>query len=185
MPFKGIYWQTRRTSKIQPKTNIYPVPDLEVPFLGVHFTPSADAQPVVSIGPTATATWGRENYRGIRGFEPHMALINTAILAKQYLTNQGNIRKYVHEQAFLNLSPLFIQAAQALIPSIRREDIEMSPKVAIRSQLFNHKTKKLEDDFLCLQGENSTHILNAISPAFTASFALADLILERSSIITV
>ena len=119
MPFKGIYWQTRRTSKIQPKTNIYPVPDLEVPFLGVHFTPSADAQPVVSIGPTATATWGRENYRGIRGFEPHMALINTAILAKQYLTNQGNIRKYVHEQAFLNLSPLFIQAAQALY-SIRR-----------------------------------------------------------------
>ena len=58
MPFKGIYWQTKRTSEIQPQTNIYPVPDLEVPFLGVHFTPSADAQPVVSIGPTATVSWG-------------------------------------------------------------------------------------------------------------------------------
>ena len=103
MPFKGMYWQTKQTSKIQPKTNIYPVPDLEVPFLGVHFTPSADAQPVVSIGPTATATWGREHYGGLRGIEPRMAVSNASILAKQYIMNRGNIRQYIHEQAFLNL----------------------------------------------------------------------------------
>ena len=75
MPFKGIYWQLKANKPIQPKTNIYPVPDLEVPFLGVHFTPSADAQPVVSIGPTA-ATWGRENYGGLSGIEPGMATAN-------------------------------------------------------------------------------------------------------------
>ena len=114
-----------------------------------------------------------------------MAISNAGILAQQYLMNRGNIRQYVHEQAFLNFPQFLIQAAQELIPSIRRDDIEISPKVAIRSQLFNHKKKKLEDDFLCLTGEHSTHILNAISPAFTASFALADLILERSGHLTV
>ena len=54
LPFKGLYWQLKPNCPIQPKTNLYPVPDLNVPFLGVHFTPSADQTPVVSIGPTAT-----------------------------------------------------------------------------------------------------------------------------------
>ena len=68
---------------------------------------------------------------------------------------------------------------QELIPA-RPEDIELSQKVGIRSQLFNKKTRQLEDDFLCLPGPSSTHILNAISPAFTASFALADLIIDKA-----
>ena len=59
------------------------------------------------------------------------------------------------------------------------EDIELSEKVGIRSQLFNHETSKLENDFICLHVANSTHILNAISPAFTASFSLADLIIDK------
>ena len=50
--------------------------------------------------------------------------------------------------------------------------------MGIRSQVFNHSSKQLEDDFLSLPGPASTHVLNAISPAFTASFALADLILD-------
>jgi L-2-hydroxyglutarate oxidase len=184
MPFKGFYWQIKPTSKIQPSTNIYPVPDLAVPFLGVHFTPSADEQPIVSIGPTATPAWGREHYKGFKGIEAGMAMRNAGILSKQYLLNRNNFRRYVHEQAFLSLPPLLLQAAQELIPAITREDIEISPKVAIRSQLFNQQTQRLEDDFLCLPGPQSTHILNAISPAFTASFALADLILERSGLLT-
>ena len=184
MPFKGFYWQIKPRCQIQPNTNIYPVPDLAVPFLGVHFTPSADEKAIVSIGPTATPAWGREHYKGFKGFDAGMAIRNAGILAKQYLLNQNNFRRYVHEQAFLSLPPLLLQAAQELIPAIKQEDIEISPKVAIRSQLFNQKTQRLEDDFLCLPGPHSTHVLNAISPAFTASFALADLILERSSFIT-
>ena len=65
LPFKGLYWQLKADCPFQPRTNLYPVPDLDVPFLGVHFTPSADATPVVSIGPTAIPAWGRENYRGL------------------------------------------------------------------------------------------------------------------------
>ena len=177
LPFKGLYWQLKSGCLIQPRTNLYPVPDLSVPFLGVHFTPSADATPLVSIGPTATPAWGRENYRGLEGVEPAMAAANLALLARQYLANRGGFRRYVHEQAFLALPPLLLKAAQELIPSLRAEHIEISKKVGIRSQLFNHTNQRLEDDFLCLPGPASTHVLNAISPAFTASFALADLII--------
>jgi len=178
LPFKGLYWQLKRNSPIQPRTNLYPVPDLSVPFLGVHFTPSADPTPLVSIGPTATPAWGRENYRGLEGIEPAMAAANLALLARQYLANRGGFRRYVHEQAFLALPPLLLKAAQELIPAVRAEHLELSQKVGIRSQLFNHSSQRLEDDFLCLPGRASTHVLNAISPAFTASFALADVILD-------
>jgi len=181
LPFKGLYWQLKRGCPIQPCTNLYPVPDLNVPFLGVHFTPSADPAPVVSIGPTATPAWGRENYRGLQAVEPVMAAANLTVLARQYLGNRGGFRRYVHEQAFLALPPLLLRAAQELIPSVRPEHLELSQKVGIRSQLFNHATQRLEDDFLCLPGPASTHVLNAISPAFTASFALADLILDEAS----
>lgn len=180
LPFKGLYWQLKANCPIVPSCNLYPVPDLNVPFLGVHFTPSAGASPVVSIGPTATPAWGRENYRRLQAAEPAMAAANLALLARQYLVNRGGFRRYVHEQAFLSLPPLLLRAAQQLIPAIRAEHLELSDKVGIRSQLFNHNTQSMEDDFLCLPGLSSTHVLNAISPAFTASFALADLILDQA-----
>ncbi|QNJ27842.1 FAD-dependent oxidoreductase [Synechococcus sp. A15-24] len=180
LPFKGLYWQLKDNCPFQPRTNLYPVPDLSVPFLGVHFTPSADETPVVSIGPTATLAFGRENYRGLKAIEPGMAAANIAVLARQYLTNRGGFRRYVHEQAVLALPPLLVRAAQELIPAVKPEHIELSQKVGIRSQLFNRTTERLEDDFLCLNGPCSTHVLNAISPAFTASFALADLIVDQA-----
>ena len=109
-----------------------------------------------------------------------MATRNVVLLARQYLADRGGFRRYVHEQAFLALKPLLIRAAKELIPAVQPEHIELSPKVGIRSQLFNHQTEHLEDDFLCLPGPGSTHVLNAISPAFTASFALADLIIDQA-----
>ena len=181
LPFKGLYWRLKPGCPIQPRSNLYPVPDLNVPFFGVHFTQSADSSPVVSIGPTATPAWGRENYRGLQGIEPVMALRNLATLGQQYIANDGGFRRYVHEQAFLSLPPLLLRAAQELIPSIRSEHIELSEKVGIRSQLFNTNTNRLEDDFLCISAKHSTHVLNAISPAFTASFALGDLIIDHAA----
>jgi len=185
LPFKGLYWQLKKDCRIKVSTNLYPVPDLEIPFLGVHFTPSADPEPVVSIGPTATLALGRENYRGLEGLEPAMMASNVLTLANQYIRNNGGFRRYMHEQALLALPPLLLNAARELIPSVRAADIEPSQKVGIRSQLFDRDTGKLHDDFLCLQGQDSTHVLNAISPAFTASFALADEILDRTSLLEV
>lgn len=59
MPFKGIYWKFSTDASFCFTTNVYPVSDLSVPFLGVHVTPGIDG--MVSLGPTAIPAWGREN----------------------------------------------------------------------------------------------------------------------------
>ena len=61
LPFKGIYWKLRSNNNYNFKTNIYPVPDLNVPFLGVHITPNTKGD--IFLGPTAIPAFGRENYR--------------------------------------------------------------------------------------------------------------------------
>jgi hypothetical protein len=63
----------------------------------MHFTPSAEPTPLVSIGPTATIAWGRENYRGLRAMEPAVAAANLTTLSWQYLANRGGFLRYVHE----------------------------------------------------------------------------------------
>ena len=148
--------------------------------MGVHFTPTADDIPKINIGPTATLALGRENYSYLNNIEPLNSFINLFLLSKQYIGNKEGFRKYVHEQSMLFIKPLMISSAKKLIPSLNSGDLKISTKVGIRPQLFNKKIQKLENDFLTVQGEASTHILNAISPAFTASFALADLIIDNN-----
>lgn len=178
LPFKGLYWQLHPKAPFHFSTNLYPVPDLNVPFLGVHVTPSPDG--TVSLGPTAIPAWGRENYKGLDGLEPFMALQFLGDLASQWWRNSGGFRHYAREQALHGFKPLFLKAAQALVPNLRNEHLVPSNKVGIRAQLYDRTTGTLVQDFHLEHGASSTHVLNAISPAFTASFALADLILERS-----
>ena len=180
LPFKGVYWQLDPRAPFHFKTNFYPVPDLNVPFLGVHVTPSPDGS--VTLGPTAIPAWGRENYRGLEGIEPLMSLEFLGDLASQWWRNAGGFRRYAREQAFHGLKPLFLRAAQALVPGLRNEHLIPSQKVGIRAQLYDRQSGNLVQDFRLEQGPYSTHVLNAISPAFTASFALADLILDQSPI---
>ena len=179
LPFKGLYWKLKKSCPFKPKCNLYPVPDLNLPFLGVHFTPSADLNPSVSIGPTATLALGKENYYGFNNIEALDSLNNISTLLKQYLLNKGGFKKYVHEQALLALLPFMINSAKKLIPDINSNHVLLSNKVGIRAQLFDKNQSKLENDFICKKKDNSIHILNSISPAFTSSFALADTIIDQ------
>ena len=158
------------------KTNLYPVPDLNVPFLGVHVTPSLEG--TIYLGPTAVPALGRENYKGIENFEPLSTVEFFAEMAKLYVKNSNGFRKYATEQAFQGLKPIFLKSAQKLIPNLKDRDLLLSSKVGIRSQLYDKKSLMLVDDFKMITKTNSTHLLNAISPAFTASFELADLVLK-------
>ena len=178
LPFKGIYWALKADAPFNFKTNLYPVPNLSVPFLGVHVTPSPDGQ--VTLGPTAIPAFGRENYRGISNCEPLMSLDFFSVLISQFLLNKGGFRRYALDQALQGLKPIFLNSAKLLIPKIESKHLELSSKVGIRAQLFNKKTKMLVDDFYLETNSSSTHVLNAISPAFTASFALAEEILSKS-----
>ncbi len=178
LPFKGIYWRLDPKAPFRVNTNLYPVPDLNVPFLGVHFTPSIDG--TVYVGPTAFPAFGRENYKNIAGIEPLMSLQFAGYLTVQMLENKGGFRKYAREQALQGLKPIFLNAAQKLVPKLRDVHLLRSEKVGIRAQLFNINTGTLVQDFVLENGNSSTHVLNAISPAFTASFELADLIIDSA-----
>ena len=180
MPFKGQYLELKTNFKYKVSSNIYPVPDLNIPFLGVHFTPGING---TYIGPTATLALGRENYKGIDSLEPYELVGNISILVKQYLSGKNGFRRYFHEQAFQTFRPFFIKAAKELIPSVKPEDLKYSCKSGIRAQLIDLKNLKLVDDFISLETKNSMHVLNAISPAFTSGFELADLIINKSGIV--
>ena len=179
-PFKGIYWKLKKEAPFKFTTNICPVPDLNVPFLGVHVTPNLNGE--VFLGPTAIPAFGKENYDGLDNFEPFLTVNFFANLGIQWLKNKNGFRRYAREQALQGIKPFFMESAQQLIPALKEEHLIKSSKAGIRSQLFDIEKKELIQDFKLVNIENSTHILNAISPAFTASFALADLIIKRSKI---
>ncbi|MAV63586.1 MAG: FAD-dependent oxidoreductase [Candidatus Marinimicrobia bacterium] len=181
IPFKGNYWDIKKNSKIKIETNLYPVPDLNLPFLGVHFSPNSN-NTKVSIGPTATLAFGRENYNIFDSIEISNSFKNITLLINQYLQNKLRFREYVHNQAFLSFQPFLLNEARKLVPGLLNSDIEISQKIGIRPQLFNLIENKIEDDFIYINSRNSTHIINAISPAFTSSFALGDLIIDRSNL---
>jgi L-2-hydroxyglutarate oxidase len=177
LPFKGSYWQLKKNSPFKFDTNLYPVPDLEVPFLGVHVTPGFGGK--VYLGPTATPALGRENYQGLRGIEP-LGAIQFALHMTEQVFIDKKMRRYTFDQSLEWMPHKFIAAARSLIPKLSIEHIEKSPKIGIRPQLYDLKKKQLVQDFLVIEEGSSAHVINAISPAFTASFALADHILDTS-----
>ena len=72
----------------------------------------------------------------------------------------------------------FLDCVRKLVPFIREKDILPSKKVGIRAQLVNRRTGRFEMDFVIEKGQSSTHVLNAVSPAFTGSLAFAEIVVE-------
>lgn len=177
-PFKGTYRKLARGSSHLVRGNIYPVPDLRNPFLGVHFTRGASGE--VYIGPTAIPALGREEY----GFLDDLSLETFSILWRDGIllfTNDGFRAAAISELKKYS-ARLFLKEARGLVPGLRMSDIEDTPKAGIRPQLVDWNSKKLVMDFVVVRDGDSLHILNAISPAFTCSMAFAghtvDLLLE-------
>lgn len=174
LPFKGIYLKYM-TNKTDIKTNIYPVPNLANPFLGVHYTITNDGS--IKIGPTAIPAFWRENYKGFDNFSLKELLGILYYDTKLFLLNSFNFRKLAIEEMKNYSSKVFIQKAKDMVKSIK-DDFKPIP-AGIRAQLLNTKTNELVQDFVIEHGVNSTHILNAVSPAFTCSFAFAKYVVEE------
>ena len=179
LPFKGSYYQLKKSAPFNFTTNLYPVPDLEVPFLGVHVTPSTTGD--VFLGPTATPSLGRENYSGLMGVNP-LGSVNFARHMTSLALKDKKMKRYIFGQSLEWMPHRFLRAANLIVPALEMGHMEKSSKVGIRPQLYDKKAQRLIQDFLMLEGSRSTHIINAISPAFTASFELADHIINRDSL---
>ena len=175
IPFKGIYKKLNKDLAKKVNHHIYPVPDLENPFLGVHFTKAISGD--VYVGPTAIPAFGPENY----GILENLGIESLNILAKDailFLSNEkfrrvalAEPKRYIHK--------FFYNEAKRLVQHLNASDLESSGKIGIRPQLVNWKTKELVMDFSIEKKENHIHILNAISPAFTCCFAFAKHVIKN------
>ena len=169
LPFKGTYHKLADNRIFLVRGNIYPVPDLRTPFLGVHFTRSADDE--ILVGPTAMPAFSRENYQAFEGWgrETFSILFRDAIL----LFKNNSFRQVAFTEPRKYLKYFVAKEAKKLVPELALHDLTNTEHVGIRPQLIHWPTKTLVMDFIVPHDRNSLHILNPISPAFTTSLPFA------------
>lgn len=181
VPFKGIYFKLRPERAHLVHANIYPVPDIDQPFLGVHLTRVASGE--VYAGPTAIPSLGRENYGILQGAKIGESLRIGFEIGQMYLANHQNFRRLVHTELGKYRKKKFFAAVSKLMPELTYDDLVSTGKVGIRPQLINVREKKLEMDYVIEKSPDSLHVLNAISPAFTSALAFAEWIVDQSKIV--
>ena len=176
VPFKGLYRQFVSPRSDLVRGNIYPVPDIRNPFLGVHYTRGASGR--VYLGPTSIPAFGRQNYGLISGISfGELPSIIRAISAL-FLKNPA-FRSLALKEPQKYLPSFFFRDAKALVKELHRREIRRCDKVGIRHQLVDVKNWTLVMDFLSEEDERSFHVLNAVSPGFTSSMALASFLADR------
>lgn len=176
LPFIGLYRYVEK-NRLPLRTLVYPVPHPINPFLGVHFTVTFDG--LVKIGPTAIPIVGREQYKLLSN--PNFGDLRSTIRAGiSLMTGSKHSLKQIIASEFPKYSSKFlVHEASKLVPfaqSIKGWGIKPP---GIRSQLVNLLTGELVQDFLIEKGEKSTHILNAVSPGWTSSFAFGSYVADQ------
>ncbi len=170
LPFKGLYlYSDEPPGSI--RTNIYPVPDLRNPFLGVHFTITADGK--AKIGPTAIPALWRENYEGLGNFNLG-ELVEVASRGLSLMTGAGfDYRRLAIEEIAKYSMSKMVSLAAVLAEGVDRRNYRQWGRPGIRAQLLDITKRKLEMDFVLEGDDRSMHVLNAVSPAFTCSLPFA------------
>ena len=172
--FRGDYYELTEEAKRKVKNLIYPVPNPDFPFLGVHFTRMTDGE--VECGPNAVFTFKREGYGKL-----DFSLKDTW----DALTYKGTWKLFLSNISFgwneyrrAFSKRLFLKTLQRIIPSLTMEDIKTG-RSGVRALLLaeNGDTK---DDFRIEFHGNSIHVLNAPSPAATASLAIGAYVAEEA-----
>jgi L-2-hydroxyglutarate oxidase len=175
IPFRGEYYKIAPQRQFLVRNLIYPVPDPNFPFLGVHFTRMAKGG--VEAGPNAVLAYAREGYRhtnvnvkdlwqtvSFKGF--------WAMTGKYWQTGFGELYRSLSKSAF-------VRALQKLLPEIRESDL-VPGGAGVRAQAVS-ASGALVDDFVIKQSPRAIHILNAPSPGATASLAIGQSIAEMAA----
>ena len=173
VPFRGEYYELTPEKRYLVKGLIYPVPNPDFPFLGVHFTRMIDGS--VHAGPNAVLSLKREGYKksdfNLRDFAEVMAYPGFWKLAAKH-ADEG-IKEIIRSFS----KAAFVQSLQKLIPEVQAQDV-IPTHAGVRAQALMGDGK-LVDDFLIVQGQNSIHVCNAPSPAATSSLEIGKAIVER------
>ena len=176
LPFKGLYLYSDEPPGAI-RTNIYPVPDLRNPFLGVHFTITADGK--TKIGPTAIPALWRENYEGF-GNVNFRELVEVASRGLGLLTGAGfDFRRLAMEEITKYSRSKMVSLASVLAEGVVERHYRTWGRPGIRAQLLDITKRKLEMDFVLEGDDRSMHVLNAVSPAFTCSLPFSSHVCDQ------
>jgi (S)-2-hydroxyglutarate dehydrogenase len=175
IPFRGEYYLLRRDRQSLVRGLIYPVPDPQFPFLGVHFTRTVHGE--VEAGPNAVLAFAREGYT--------MGRIHVRelweILRYPGFWNMG--RRYwrtgIYEFRRSLSVNAFVRSLQRLVPDLRVEDV-VRGSAGVRAQAVT-RNGSLVDDFRIVEVPRAIHVLNAPSPAATASLSIGRYIAARAA----
>jgi L-2-hydroxyglutarate oxidase len=170
IPFRGEYFKIRKARHHLVKHLIYPVPDPNFPFLGVHFTRMISGG--IEAGPNAVLAFAREGYKKLQISLPELTETLTwpgfqKVAAKYWKTGFGEMYRSFSKSAFT-------VALQQLIPEIVKSDLEAGG-AGVRAQACD-RNGGLIDDFLIYENDCAVNVCNAPSPAATSSLSIGDTI---------
>lgn len=172
IPFRGEYYKLKKEKEYLVKTLIYPVPDPNFPFLGVHFTTMVGGG--VECGPNAVLAFKREGYKKS---DINLAELGETlawpgfrkVVAKYWRTGVGEMYRSYSKAAFT-------EALQKLLPEIKEEDL-IQGGAGVRAQACD-RTGGLLDDFMILEEKLAINVCNAPSPAATSSLSIGETVAE-------
>ena len=174
VPFRGEYFELAADKRYLVNKLIYPVPDPDLPFLGVHFTKMVDGS--VHAGPNAVFAFAREGYRW-RDIVPRD--VWDAVSYPGFLKMAShNLVNGAHELVRSASRSVFAASLAKLVPDVTKADIVPSGS-GVRAQAIR-PDGSLADDFIIQYAPRQVHVLNAPSPAATASLEIAKAVIEQS-----
>lgn len=168
LPFRGEYFDIKKEKEYLVKNLIYPVPNPNFPFLGVHFTRMV--QGGIEAGPNAVLAFAREGYTNkIINWKELFETLGHSGFQKVALKywKDGMYEMY---RSYSKIA--FTKALQRLIPEIQKEDLEVG-NAGVRAQACDSKGN-LSDDFLIFEDKNIINVCNAPSPAATSSLSIGE-----------
>ena len=172
--FRGDYYDLEDHAKEKINNLIYPVPNPEFPFLGVHFTRMTDGN--IECGPNAVFTFKREGYSKTSFNLKDTIQALTFTGTRKLFINQWKFGLNEYKRAFSK--SLFLKELQKMIPSLEKDDI-IKGKSGVRAMALN-RNGEIIDDFKIVKNKRNIHVLNAPSPAATACLAIGDQIMENA-----
>lgn len=175
VPFKGLYLYSDEPPGAL-RTNVYPVPDLRNPFLGVHFTVAANG--AIKIGPTAIPAFWSEHYDGFGNFNAgELAAVCYRQLRLFAAPETGLWRLAIEETRKYSRAHMVALAGE-LVSGVEVSQYRHWGKPGLRAQLVDIERNRLEMDFVLQGDQRSLHVLNAVSPAFTCSLPFAEHVVD-------
>ena len=173
VPFRGEYYFLEPHASELVRGLIYPVPDPDLPFLGVHFTRTVHGE--VEAGPNAVLALAREGYRhtDVDAFD----LAHTAAYPGFWRLAARFWRTGAYEYYRSFSTPAFVRSLQKLVPTVREGDVRRGG-AGVRAQAVGPDGRVL-DEFVFAEDDRSLHVLNAPSPAATASLTIGEHLAER------